>query len=613
MCGIAGAFSIETLQKSRSIVEQVIESQFRRGPDNRATFDVTTNFGHIILGHNRLSIIDLSTDANQPMWDWENNVAIVFNGEIYNYLELRSELQQLGHRFKTSSDTEVILEAYKEWGLEHAINKFNGMFAFAIFDRGLEQLFLARDRFGVKPLYYFANNREFYFASTGKVIAKQMNLQPNLEYVSRGLKYWIYEDDSDISQYENLLALPAGHLLEVKYRDSQIKLVRQKYYDLEENVQKTSEQLASLTENSLLELVQNRLDHAIDLRLRSDVPIGISLSGGLDSSTIAALLAQKHTSIKGFSFSDPDDLTSEGPLVHELIEKIHSPITYIKAAPKRFSEIFWETLQAQDAPFAGESIIAQNEVFRVARSEGIRVMLGGQGGDEIFMGYRKFQLFRLRQLLHSGKILKAADFALSLLPLLVAETSKLPLYWAARNRYTNKSAVVSNLILPKPNSLSMGFDVSATLWKRQVYDVTKFSLPTLLRYEDRNSMGNSIESRLPFLDFKLIETAIALPEALKLRHGHGKWIIRKMMTGQLPENIRLSKLKRGFDVNQANWIDGGLGTFLRDQLEQRANVIRQFVTASGNINMMFSDENLKKRKITFAEVVSLLWLAERAS
>ncbi len=212
VCGISGAYSTEDrIDRLRDLVDEIVESQYRRGPDHQALEAVAGKRANLVVGANRLSVIDLSPEANQPMWDVQRRYCLVFNGEIYNYVELREELIALGHRFSTRSDSEVILEAFKEWGVG-AAERFNGMFAFAVFDTAEWCLYLFRDRFGVKPLYYFANENSLYFASTCKVIARRLSLEPNLEYVARGLRLWVY-DYGEISPFIDLTALNPGHYL----------------------------------------------------------------------------------------------------------------------------------------------------------------------------------------------------------------------------------------------------------------------------------------------------------------------------------------------------------------------------------------------------------------
>ena len=218
MCGISGVYATHITERHKSIIDSVIKSQFNRGPDHQATTTINVKQSQVLLGHNRLSILDLSAQANQPMWDPTGRYCIVYNGEIYNYIELKAELQNYGLIFTTHSDTEVILNAFAYWGIA-ALQRFCGPFAFALFDRQKEELWLCRDRFGIRPLYYLQINDVIYFASTTAVLAKELHLKPNLSYVARGLKYLVYEDGSDMTPYEYLLSLPAGSYLQARFHN----------------------------------------------------------------------------------------------------------------------------------------------------------------------------------------------------------------------------------------------------------------------------------------------------------------------------------------------------------------------------------------------------------
>lgn len=608
MCGIAGAFSGSLIDKKiQNLMEDIIESQHRRGPDYRAIEMISGIRTNVILGHNRLSIIDLTTAANQPMWDWERRYCLVYNGETYNYIEIKAELEGLGHSFHTRSDSEVIIEAFKEWGVRCA-ERFNGMFAFALFDAVEERLYLFRDRFGVKPLYYFVHEDTIVFASTGTAIAKHFKLEPDLNYVMRGLRYGIYEG-GDMAPFRGLKELRPAHYMEVKLSETgKLTAKLNEYYQLELSVTSLVDSLEQKSIKELVTEVSALLESAIDIRFRADVPVGVSLSGGLDSSTVAALSALREGEVMGFTFGHPDDLTSEGPLVHKICERTGIKVRYVRPGIEEIIEAFYQTIDAQGAPFPAGSVMAQYLVFKAARSEGVKVLLGGQGGDEIFMGYRKFMMFYLLQLFNQKHYVDAFAFALSLAPTFLAECPQAVIYWRERHRYTSNSGLAAVLNLPPAANETLGFDPAQPLWMRQMHDVLYTSLPTLLRYEDRNSMGNSVESRLPFLDYRLVEVALALPIAVKLRKGFGKWILREVVKEKIPETIRVARYKRGFDVRQASWIDQGLGASIRQSLQERFAGIKDWLVPDIKIGESFSDRQLKKRPLAFTEAVTLIWL-----
>lgn len=613
MCGISGYYTTQQLYDADAIIKEILYEQHYRGPDHCAIETIKSADATISFGHNRLSIIDLSHAADQPMWDTERRYCLTYNGEIYNYIELKAELVALGHRFITQSDSEVILEAVKAWGIPEALGRFNGMFAFALVDRQTQTLWLIRDRFGVKPLFYYCDNDRIFFASSAKVIARHMRLAPNLEYIARGLRYWLYEDDSDISPYKDLHALPSGTYLQVSLNaDKQMQVIQHRYYDLQARVSVLREELNGNSAHDLLEMVGGYLERAVEFRLRSDVPVGVSLSGGVDSSAVAATLAKQNAQVIGFTFGSPDDSKSEGPIVEELRKKLGIRVIYVAPSLDEIIQDFWNTLEAQGAPFAGRSPIAQFSVYRVAHAHGIKVLLGGQGGDEAFMGYRKFPFFWWQQLIHEKQYCQATAFTLNhLLVMMIAELRRMSLFWQYRYRYT-KAGLRTNLRLPDPIGITIGTDIARVTWRRQLYDVTRYSLPTLLRYEDRNSMRNSIESRLPFLDYHLVELGLALPESLKLKAGYGKWAVREVMRGILPESIRAARYKYGFEVNRSHWIEGGLGRAIREKMHEQMPRIREWLQPNVNLEHEFSNRHLIERPLAFEEAVTLLWLGHHS-
>lgn len=610
MCGIAGVFQQREFADSCDLVTAIVEDQHARGPDHRQVEVIRSRGVESVLGSNRLSILDLSDNAHMPMHDREGRHVIVFNGLVYNYLELRRELEARGATFRTSGDTEVVLEAFRAWGIE-AFSRFNGMFAIAIFDREAGILTLARDRFGVKPLYYRAERDRIVFASTGRVIARHFGLAPDLVYVARGLDMLIYDNDSEISQYDGLKALRPGHVLSCNFVSGGLEVRRQRYYDLESRVASLRETLRDETDDVLAERIRTLLQDAVALRLRTDVGYGVSLSGGLDSTTVAALVAGNGKPPQGFSFGSPDAVETEGPAVRRFARHSGISVEYVWPSPEAFASAYWKTLEAQDAPFSGLSVVAQNMVFARARSRGVKVLLGGQGGDEAFMGYRKFHFFHLQKLFDEKQFGAALFLLCRMIPMFVGGHGRLGFYWQQRHRYMGKGYSESLLRLPVPGRPEIGLADGDLLWQRQVKDITDFSLPTLLRYEDRNSMGNSIESRLPFLDYRLVELGIALPVHLKIRGGHGKWIIRDLMKSRLPDSIRLARYKRGFDVDRSGWIEGGLGTELRRCLLESRQYLGDFLQSGTDIEAAFSDARLRSEPKRTTEATTLLWLAQK--
>lgn len=612
MCGISGAVSTSPGRDLEGVVRQIADSQTARGPDALVVSSFVLQDLRGSLGHNRLSIIDLSRNADQPMATADKRYTIVFNGEIYNYIELREELKRVGVTFRTSSDTEVLVEAYRYWGID-AFSRFLGMFAVAILDHESGSLVLVRDRFGVKPLYYWTDGRTLVFASTARVIAQWAGLDPNLSYLARGLHYKFYEDETDISPYEGLRALEAGSILHVVPINDILVLKRTKYYHLEDRVREAQVRQSGMSLADLETVLLDLLQSACRIRLRADVPVGVSLSGGVDSTVIAALAAKHHSRLVGYSFAHPSDVDSEASLVSDMTRHAAIEPRWVWPNSKEDIEsLFWDTLKAQQSPFPHTSMMAQFAVFRAAREDGVKVLLGGQAGDEAFMGYRKFYLFYAQSVFREGRASELVHLIASMAPFAFAVLRRAGLFWQERARYREGgTGMDSRLRLPAPSTddgQSMRRSQKPT--DRQVLDITRYSLPSLLRYEDRNSLGNSVESRLPFIDHRVIEFGVALPERFKLSSGFGKWILRSAAKELIPSSIRLNRDKRGFDVNQSRWISGGLGQTLRDALNARLPKFEDVMPAGRSIEEMFTDVEFSNNPQAFKEAVSLIWLAD---
>lgn len=611
MCGISGVIAKMTGGELPAGLPSIVHSQRSRGPDSVGYLRRDMRDGRTLwLAHNRLSIIDLSTDANQPMVSDDGRYAMVFNGAIYNYVELRRELEALGRRFRTSSDTEVLLLGYAQWGIA-AFSKFCGMFAVAIHDNVTDELLLARDRFGVKPLYYYESSDKFWFASTPGAIAKNYRLEPELEYVARGIQLKYYEDETSFSPFHEVFALPPGHIGVRPADGTSLRLL--KYFDLDALAAKETDRLAGVSFATATEELSALLANATQIRLRADVPIGLSLSGGVDSTAIAALCTAFGTPLTGYSFGDPSDASSEAGLVTLLSRQLDAKVVFV--APARGADavtLFWQTMRAQGAPIPHTSQMAQFAVFSAAKADGIKVMLGGQGGDEAFMGYRKYFLYYFRHVVAQRKWVEIPALLGTVLPVLPAVTAKANLFWRERGRYKrNGEGLDTSLRIPSlQNSPSPGIGLGQDPALRQALDVTRYSLPSLLRYEDRNSMGNSIESRLPFLDHRVIGFGMGLPISYKLRHGMGKYALRMAMKGRVPDAILFNRDKRGFDTRHEDWIVDGVGGAIRQGLQLHRRNAEAFLPSGTTIDNYFCDAALGRDASRFAEATSLLWLLD---
>ncbi|NJK97318.1 MAG: asparagine synthase, partial [Bacteroidales bacterium] len=436
---------------------------------------------------------------------------------------------------------------------------------------------------------------------------KLKNCAPNIKYLSKCLSYGIPETNDGLSPFNSIYQVKSGGYIEISFIGKRLVIKEGIYYNLVEQVNSkiniVKEKSYTQLKNELFELFHS----SILLRLRSDVPVGLSISGGFDSISIGSIASQLYSNIVGFHYGDPAKKESEGPLVKEFQDKRNIEIHYIWPHKDEILSSFNDTVLAQEAPFTSFSIIAQQLVYKKAKEESIKVLLGGQGGDEVLMGYRKYQFFYLQKLLHEKKFLKLGSNLTGFLFMVFSEIEKFRLYLDQSNRY-NKNGQEYSLILPQAESIELNIDKTKPLWQRQIIDVNVSSLPTLLQYEDRNSMYNSIESRLPFMDYRLVEFGMALPETFKDKNGYGKWIMRDIMKDQIPERIRLNREKRGFD-GQNHWIGLGIGDKIRGELKQRLDIINKFLPPKIDIDTYFCNNAMKFPNLRLREFLILYWLS----
>jgi asparagine synthase (glutamine-hydrolysing) len=606
MCGIAGIVAIEGFDPALLVGMTNLVSY--RGPDGFgfAYFDARSEFAAecihnregfprvskptLGLGARRLAIQDLSELGLQPMQIENGDYWITYNGEIYNYLEIRTELEGMGESFRTHTDTEVILRAYRHWG-ESCVNRFNGMWAFAIWDRKQQRLFCSRDRFGVKPFYYFTDASRMIFGSEIKQILFHPNVPRRanenivLQYLEQGV-----QDHSAETFFDGIRQLLPGHSMTVDLAKAAIFTHIKRYWELPIRLEQDPQ------EKDAIEQFLAHLERAVKWRLRSDVPVGSCLSGGLDSSAVVTLAARARQTKEFHSFSSCYDEPSidERSYIREVVSS--SGVTPHYVFPKAHG--FWDELSRlvwhQDEPVGSTSVYAQWCVMREAQKQGIPVLLDGQGGDETLCGYRKFYFFHLWHLLKRKN------------PLFVTEgiawiqNSDRTLWnWkhakryvqsingthgSLRSRVCNPDLATKNHLVPVHN-IGPGTD----LRERQRDDLVYWSVPALLHYEDRNSMAHSIEARVPMLDYELAEFAVNCSARLKLRGGRTKWILRQALNGVLPEAVRLRRSKLGFATPQKQW--------LRQDMQ---GLIRSTVTRSNlKIGRILSAEKVRKQLESF--------------
>lgn len=616
MCGIAGKITRPTANvcPSKAPPEEFYSIE-ARGPDSYGTEVIKCHGHEVSLIHSRLSIIDLSELARQPMHDPTSGWWVVYNGEIYNYLEVRTELKGLGWSFQSSGDTEVLLKAWAQWGVD-ALPRFNGMFAFAAFHLGLGELWLVRDRFGVKPLAWGRlPEGGITFSSSVAGVARQVRGKVDIDYCARGVRYKVYETASSGSPFSNVHAVPAGSWIKIKVSDAGLNVVDGRWYDLDAAVTVCSASMMFSSDDELIQRCRELLESAVRLRLRSDVPVAVSLSGGLDSSAVASLASTDVKKLRGFTYGSPHASLSEGPDVRKFSEECGVDVTYVwpQFTKKALSDALDRTMAFQEAPFSGLSLIAQNEVYRTARQASFKVLLGGQGGDESFAGYRKFFIVAIREAVTNRNPWNTVRLVYSFALMLLHEARHAHHYWENIGRYRSHhrgNAIQEFRLLNwRPDAQNLWGSRETTLAGRQIDDVRQWSLPTLLRYEDRNSMGYGVESRLPFMDYRLLELALALPTRLKISNGYGKWALRRIAADAVPDSIRLNRRKRGFDVTQ-EWVRGGIGESLRSKIFDHRSALSEHLRPDADLDRLLSDTALAGDGNLLNEALMLGWLSQ---
>lgn len=544
-----------------------------RGPDDAGQF-IDANIG---LGHRRLSIVDLST-GHQPIFSENSSSVIVYNGEVYNHALYRSELEDRGYRFTTRSDTEAILHLYEEYG-DSCVQRLRGMFAFAIFDRSSRELFIARDRLGVKPLYYVHDHDgNLFFASEIKALLSAGAVKPELNY-SALTDYLANRGTSgNETLFAGVLRLPPGHWL--KWNDGRIEI--EKYWDL------SFEQKLEGNGRSDDDWAEEWFDifrESVKLRLMADVPLGMFLSGGIDSSAIAAVMTDLVSEpIKTFSVAFAEREANEFEYARLVAAAVKSDHHEIVVSPEQFFEALPELIWHEDEPLAHPSSVALNFVSRLA-GQHVKVVLTGEGSDESLAGYGRYAKTLLNLRLSQRYNRSAPPFARDLVR---SGIDRLPLNWDLRHKlrksflsvgpdissiYFDNFAVFTRRMqmemFSKDTKERIGensnpyfqmaafFDAPQTegLLDRMLYADTKTYLHELLMKQDQMSMAASIESRVPFLDHHLMEFTARMPDKMKLRGRTTKLVLRKAMKGRLPEKI-LTRPKMGFPVPIGKWFRG---------------------------------------------------------
>jgi asparagine synthase (glutamine-hydrolysing) len=570
MCGICGY--VNPAGCDPTIVGRMARRAAHRGPDGEGywIWDGGAGVGVLVdepaalagrpparaaLGHKRLAIIDLTRAGQQPMRSEDGACWIALNGEIYNYVELREELMRLGHRFRTRTDTEVALAAYREWGAE-CFRRFNGMWGLAIVDLCKRTLTLSRDRLGVKPLYVWRGGGALFFCSEIKQLLDAPGFRPRAnpdavaEYVDTG-----YEAPPQ-TFFEGVTAFPPGHWAAVGL-DSPSEPVAHSFWEPEGIT------VEEITPDEAVDEFRTLFADAVRLRLRADVPVGTCLSGGLDSSAIylqVALLHNGATPRHAFSALFDDPRFDERQYVAEILGRYQGISHHVFPTPGMFLQGLDAFVYQHDEPPGSLSVFAASCVMRLAREHGVPVLLNGQGGDELFGGYWPAYFLWLRSTLSSSPLSFVWNVAGTLLPGGNREIFRQVLpHW----RQYRARQLRDNRALLRAAYRGAGFTINRN-WAQEaqalspaayrMHEIRRIHLPRLLKWEDRNSMAYGVEGRYPFLDYRLVEWAGSVSPGLNFRRGWNKWIVREGIGDRFPEAIRFRRDKIGFETPQSAWI-----------------------------------------------------------
>jgi asparagine synthase (glutamine-hydrolysing) len=612
MCGIVGAFAFNKSDHkiSGEYIGRLRDTMSHRGPDGVGVW-ISDN-GKLGLGHLRLSIIDLSDSASQPMKNKDGDIVIVFNGEIYNHKEIRSELEALGkYQWKTDhSDTEVIIHAYEEWGLE-CLHRFRGMFAFALWDQRIQKLWLVRDRIGIKPLYYSIHNDRLVFGSEIKALLKDDDQlrEVNEEAVFHYLSFLTVPAPNTL--FKNIFKMPPATWMLI---DEAGNVEEKKYWDCLDNHQVNTTQ----NEDQIAEHILSELKTAVKLRKVSDVPVGVFLSGGIDSSTNAALFSegdgkQVNTFTIGYqgTYDSYQNETEYAKKVADIVgAKYHEKLL----VEKDLLDFLPLMTYLQDEPIADPVCFPVYYVSKLAREQGVIVCQVGEGADELFIGYESWRKRYKAQLANDLPVPSfVKKIGLKVMSLMNKGTSfqyeylrrgslNQPVFWSGAEVFTQteKQLLLSKRLRTKLKGLT-SWDALLPIRKRflekhsnpnhldwMTYVDLNFRIPELLLMRvDKMSMGTSLEARVPFLDHKFVEYAVRIPAEMKLKNGELKHMLKKAVRGVIPDEI-IDRKKQGFAVPVEEWLLSKLGDTVREE-------IKYFCDHSDILSFSYVDEILKSK------------------
>jgi asparagine synthase (glutamine-hydrolysing) len=575
MCGICGIKYFVDKKVNPSDLQEMMRLLKHRGPDDEGKY-IDNDIG---LGFMRLSIIDLSNAGHQPMWDETQRYVIVYNGEVYNYIELKEELIKKGYKFKSSTDTEVVLYSYIEYG-EAALHKFNGMFAFVIYDVVDKKLFGARDRFGVKPFYYFLDKEGFLFASEIPPLLQVIKTRPQAnDKIIFDYLTFNRTDHNTETFFSNIYKLQHGECFTIKGKEVKFK----KWYNLQEQIKQPFESVEEFLETFI---------SSIKLRLRSDVPVGVCLSGGIDSSSIVSILIKSfgRNDIKTFSaiYNDECDESMYINLFRETLKNMY----YVTPDAISLYNNINTFINAQAEPVPSTSPYAHFKVMELARGN-VVVTLDGQGADELFAGYPYFFGMFYKELLMQFRLMKLVSENISyFLKHRSLYAFKTFIFYLFSSEIRTKLRITEKGYLTKEFANKYVIDnfISENLYEAKTLNEMlvnhfEFKLEHLLKWEDRNSMWHSLESRVPFLDYRLVERTLSLPSDVIIKNGMTKYFLRYALRDYLPPEIAQRKDKKGFDTPEDKWFRTELfKSFVMDILSSNRFIQRGYIDSKKAID-----------------------------
>jgi asparagine synthase (glutamine-hydrolysing) len=551
MCGISGIINKNGLRVPHVEIRSINDLIAHRGPDGQGFY----SYNNIALGHRRLSILDRSPAGQQPM-GYKDRYVITFNGEIYNHVELREQLSGDGYTFASKTDTEIILAAYDKWGAD-CVARFNGMWAFALFDKEKQEIFCSRDRFGIKPFYYADTADNFVFGSEikqilmGAKVGAVANIGMVRDFLVEG-----YHDHTNQTFFQGIHSLKGGHNLIFSLKKNRFREVRYYSLDLHPGV-------AGLGDQSAAALIRSGLESAVNYQLRSDVKVGVCLSGGIDSSSIAALSSTLYQTgsmgrLQAIHARSSENDKDESAYARDLAERSDIDLALIEPSTEEFIEAIDDVVYYQEEPFLTPSIFMQYFVYREAKKRGCKVMLDGQGADEILLGYERYYSAHLRSM-RSRLALKEIFLIKNNSRMSLRATLACLVYFSVapvriRNLRRRSRFLKAAHLKWFPNIVKVT-DAGADMRQLQKMEIESFQLPHLLRYMDKNSMRHSVEGRVPFLDHKFVETCYGISNQLKIKDGWTKYILRVAMKGVVPGSVLWRKDKFGFEAPSASWMN----------------------------------------------------------